>query len=41
MGLNMLSVYIMWNYHEISPGIFDYESGNKNLPYFLELAQKN
>lgn len=24
LGLNSLSVYIMWNYHEVSPGKFDY-----------------
>jgi beta-galactosidase len=24
MGFNALSVYIMWNYHEISRGKFDY-----------------
>ena len=35
LGLNTLSVYIMWNYHEISKGKYDFETGNKNLPYFL------
>lgn len=41
MGLNALSVYIMWNYHEIAPGVFDYETGNRNLPLFLDLAEKH
>lgn len=40
LGLNTLSVYIMWNYHEVERGVFDYKTGNKNLPLFLELAEK-
>ena len=35
LGLNTLSVYIMWNYHENEKGKFDFKTGNKNLPYFL------
>lgn len=30
----------MWNHHEISRGMFDYENGDKNLKGFLTLAQK-
>ena len=41
MGLNTLSVYTFWNYHEVERGVFDFETGNKNLSYFLELAEKN
>ena len=40
MGLNSLSVYIMWNYHETEKGHFDYQTGNKNLSHFLDLAEK-
>ena len=40
MGFNTLSVYIMWNYHEIEKGKYDYSTGNKNLTLFLALAQK-
>ena len=40
MGLNSLSVYVMWNHHEISKGKFDYSTGNKNLSKFLDLAVK-
>ena len=40
LGLNSLSVYIMWNYHEVEKGKFDYETGNKNLSLFLDLAEK-
>jgi len=31
----------MWNYHEISKGHFDFKTDNKNLPLFLQLAEKN
>ena len=41
MGLNSLSVYIMWNYHEVSRGVFDFSTGNRNLTLFLELAKKH
>lgn len=40
MGFNSLSVYIMWNYHEVERGVFDYATGNKNLTKFLELAKQ-
>ena len=40
MGLNALSVYVMWNYHEIERGKFDFKTDNKNLPLFLDLAEK-
>lgn len=40
MGFNALSVYIMWNYHEVAKGKFDYTTENKNLALFLQLAQK-
>lgn len=40
LGLNSLSVYVMWNYHETAPGKFDYETDNKNLSLFLDLAEK-
>lgn len=40
LGLNALSVYIMWNYHEVEKGVFDFETGNKNLTKFLELSEK-
>jgi beta-galactosidase len=40
MGFNALSVYIMWNYHEVSKGKFDYSTENKNLALFLQLAKK-
>ncbi len=38
LGLNALSVYIMWNYHEVEKGKFDYTTENKDLSKFLTLA---
>ena len=40
MGFNALSVYIMWNHHEVEKGKYDYTTGDKNLVGFLELAAK-
>ena len=40
MGFNALSVYIMWNYHEVKKGVYDYQTENKNLKKFLDLSQK-
>jgi beta-galactosidase len=40
LGMNALSVYVMWNYHEVQPGVFDFQTENKNLPAFLDLAAK-
>lgn len=40
LGMNALSVYVMWNYHEVEPGVFDFSSENRNLPAFLDLAVK-
>jgi beta-galactosidase len=41
LGMNALSVYIMWNYHEVQPGKWDFSTENRNLPQFLELAAKH
>lgn len=41
MGLNTLSVYVMWNYHEIEKGKFDFQNENKNIGLFLNLAEKH
>jgi beta-galactosidase len=41
MGFNAISVYIMWNFHELEKGKFDYENGDKNLRGFMELAKQH
>ncbi len=38
LGLNTISTYIFWNHHEISPGVWDFKTGNRNLREFVQLA---
>jgi beta-galactosidase len=38
MGCNTISVYIMWNYHELQEGVFDFESENRNLVEFFRIV---
>lgn len=39
MGLNTISTYVFWNFHERTPGVFDFE-GQADLAEFIRLAQK-
>lgn len=39
MGLNTVCLYLFWNYHETSPGRFDF-SGEKDVGAFCELARE-
>uniref|UniRef100_H2V6V5 Beta-galactosidase n=1 Tax=Takifugu rubripes TaxID=31033 RepID=H2V6V5_TAKRU len=36
-GLNAVQLYIPWNYHEESPGLYNF-SGNRDIQYFLQLT---
>ena len=38
-GLNMVQVYIFWNYHEQTEGTYDF-SGRGNLTDFMMAAQE-
>ncbi len=38
MGLNTVCTYVFWNYHETSPGVWDFTSGNRNLSEFIKTA---
>lgn len=40
MGMNALSTYVFWNCHEPSPGVWDWESGNRNLREYIKTAQE-
>ena len=40
MGLNTISTYVFWNYHEIRPGVFDFHTGNRDLAAFITEAQQ-
>ncbi|KAF7666248.1 hypothetical protein LDENG_00112860 [Lucifuga dentata] len=37
-GLNAIQTYVPWNYHELSPGQYNF-SGNRDVEHFLQLAQ--
>lgn len=39
MGMNCIALYIMWNYHEAQPGVFDFQSGNHDIEAFIRLCQ--
>lgn len=39
LGMNTICLYIFWNYHEQTPGDFDF-TGNKDIAAFCKLAQK-
>jgi beta-galactosidase len=40
MGLNTVATYVFWNYHHSTPGVWDFKTGNHNLPEFLKTAQE-
>ncbi len=40
MGCNTIAVYIFWNYHESTPGQFDFKTENRNIAEFIRLCQQ-
>lgn len=38
MGLNTVAIYVMWNHHEREPGVFDFETGNRDVAAFIRLC---
>jgi beta-galactosidase len=40
MGCNTIATYIFWNYHESEPGVWDFETGNRDLRQFFRLVQE-
>lgn len=40
MGLNAVATYVFWNYHETSPGVWDFKSGNKDVAEYIKIAQE-
>jgi len=38
MGLNTVATYVFWNYHETSPGVWDFKTENRNIAEFVKLA---
>jgi beta-galactosidase len=40
MGLNAVATYVFWNYHEVSPGVWDFKTGNRNVAEYIKIAQE-
>ncbi len=40
MGCNTIAAYIFWNYHETSPGRFDFTTDNRDLTEFFRLVKE-
>lgn len=40
MGLNTISIYLMWNHLEREPGVFDLQTGNRDFVHFIRLCQR-
>ncbi len=40
MGLNTLAVYCFWNFHNTSPGVWDFTSERHNLAKFVSICQE-
>ncbi|MEO6920772.1 MAG: beta-galactosidase [Collimonas sp.] len=41
LGCNTISIYVMWNFHELSDGTFDFTSADKNIGHFIDLCAQN
>lgn len=39
MGMNTISLYVMWNYIEESPGVYDFTTGRRNVEAFIGLCR--
>lgn len=40
MGCNAIAVYVMWNYHETTPGVFDFKTENRDIAAFIRICQQ-
>ncbi|MEZ0095230.1 beta-galactosidase [Streptacidiphilus sp. EB129] len=40
MGMNTISMYIMWNYIEETPGVFDFTTDRRDVESFIGLCQQ-
>ncbi|AXF03589.1 beta-galactosidase [Paraburkholderia hospita] len=39
MGMNTIALYVMWNYHELTEGTFDFYTDNRDIEAFIRLCQ--
>ena len=40
MGCNTIAAYVFWNYHESEPGVFDFQTENRNIAQFIRIVQE-
>ena len=40
MGCNTIAAYVFWNYHETTPGVFDFKSENRDIAAFIRTCQE-
>jgi len=40
MGCNTVAAYIFWNYHEVSEGVYDFITWNRDISRFVKIAQE-
>ena len=40
MGLNTIAVYVMWNFLENEPGVFDLSTGRRDFARFIQMCQQ-
>ncbi len=40
MGLNTIATYAMWNYHNVSPGQWDFGTERRNIAEFIKIAEE-
>lgn len=40
MGLNTIAIYLMWNYFESEPGMFDFTTERRDFARFIKLCQQ-
>ncbi|RPH28775.1 MAG: beta-galactosidase [Bacteroidales bacterium] len=40
MGCNTIAAYVFWNYHELSEGVYDFTTWNRDLTKFINIAQE-
>ncbi|WP_373613889.1 beta-galactosidase family protein [Mucilaginibacter sp. OAE612] len=40
MGMNTVATYVFWNHHEVSPGVWDFKTDNRDIREFVKTAQQ-
>ena len=40
MGMNAVATYVFWNHHEVSPGVWDFKTDNRDIREFVKNAQQ-